>query len=89
ATDLGRMGVTKDVADRLVFKVPSLRNVEKTGPYFHDGKVATLDEAVRLMGQYQLGTKLDQQQVTDIVAWLKTLTGEIPVEYVRPPTLPQ
>ncbi len=89
ATDLGRMAVTKNDADRMVFKVPSLRNVEKTGPYFHDGKVATLDEAVRLMGQYQLNTKLEDRQVKQIVAWLKTLTGEIPSEYIRAPALPR
>ena len=89
ATDTGRMGVTGNTADRLVFKVPSLRNVEKTGPYFHTGKVATLDEAVRLMGEYQLDRKLDDQQVTQIVAWLKTLTGEIPADYIRQPALPQ
>jgi len=89
ATDLGRIAVTRNDADRMVFKVPSLRNVEKTGPYFHDGKVATLDEAVRLMAQYQLNTQLEDRQVKQIVAWLKTLTGEIPIEYVRAPVLPK
>jgi len=89
ATDTGRMAVTGNAADRMVFKVPSLRNVEKTGPYFHTGKIGTLDEAVRLMGEYQLGTKLEDRQVTRIVAWLKTLTGEIPSEYIQPPALPR
>jgi cytochrome c peroxidase len=89
ATDLGRMEVTKNAADRMVFKVPSLRNVEKTGPYFHNGKVATLDEAIRLMGDYQLSMKLQDRQVRQIVAWLKTLTGEIPSDYIRAPALPQ
>ena len=89
AADLGRMSVTQDPADRLVFKVPVLRNVEKTSPYFHDGKVATLDEAIRLMGEYQLGIQLDEPQVAQIAAWLKSLTGEIPSEYIRPPALPQ
>jgi len=88
-TDLGRMDVTKSAADRMVFKVPTLRNVEKTGPYFHDGKVATLEEAVRLMGQHQLGTPLGDDQVGRIVAWLKTLTGEIPMDYIKPPALPR
>lgn len=88
-TDPGRVAVTRSEADRMVFKVPTLRNVEKTGPYFHDGKVATLEEAIRLMGQYQLNTKLEDQQVARIAAWLKTLTGEIPVEYVKPPVLPR
>lgn len=89
ATDLGRMAVTKNEADRMVFKVPSLRNVARTGPYFHDGTVAHLDEAVRLMGVYQLNTKLEDRQIEQIVAWLGTLTGEIPSEYIRPPVLPQ
>lgn len=88
-TDLGRIGVTKATTDRMVFKVPSLRNVEKTAPYFHDGKVTHLEEAVRLMGRHQLDTELSQTQVRQIVAWLSTLTGEIPVDYVRPPQLPE
>lgn len=88
AADEGRYEVTKAVSDRMVFKVPSLRNVEKTGPYFHDGKVETLEKAVRLMGEYQLNAKLDDRQVRQIIAWLKTLTGEIPAEYIRPPKLP-
>jgi cytochrome c peroxidase len=73
----------------MVFKVPSLRNVEKTGPYFHHGKVATLEEAIRLMGEHQLNTQLSRQQVQGIAAWLKALTGEIPREYIRPPKLPE
>ena len=83
------MAVTGDTADRLMFKVPSLRNVEKTGPYFHTGKVATVQEAVRLMGEFQLDRKLDDHQIAQIVAWLKTLTGEIPADYIRQPDLPQ
>jgi cytochrome c peroxidase len=73
--DLGRYNVTKDERDRHSFKVPSLRNVELTAPYLHDGSVATLDEAVRVMGTYQLGIELSQQQVDDLVAFLRTLTG--------------
>ena len=88
-TDLGRIEVTKTPTDRMVFKVPSLRNVEKTAPYFHDGKVATLGEAVHLMGEYQLGEDLTASQVKAIVAWLRTLTGEIPRDYVRRPALPE
>lgn len=88
-TDLGRIEVTKATSDRMVFKVPSLRKVEKTAPYFHDGKVTRLEEAVRLMGRHQLDTELSQTQVRQIVAWLSTLTGEIPVEYIRPPRLPE
>ena len=73
--DLGRYNVTKDERDRHSFKVPSLRNVELTAPYLHDGSVATLEEAVRVMGTYQLGVELSQQQVDDLVAFLRTLTG--------------
>lgn len=73
--DLGRFNVTKDERDRHAFKVPSLRNVELTAPYLHDGSVGTLDEAVRVMGTYQLGVELSQQQVDDLVAFLRTLTG--------------
>ena len=89
ATDLGRIEVTKHAADRMVFKVPSLRNVKQTGPYFHDGRIATLENAVRLMADYQLNTKLEDRQVQQIVAWLGTLTGEIPSAYIRAPVLPQ
>ncbi|MCU1325765.1 MAG: Cytochrome-c peroxidase [Bryobacterales bacterium] len=88
-TDLGRLQVTKNDTDRLRFKVPSLRNVEKTAPYFHDGSQATLEDAVRSMGFYQLDKKLDERQVKQIVAWLKTLTGEIPSEYIKIPELPK
>jgi cytochrome c peroxidase len=88
ASDHGRIAVTKSYVDEMVFKVPSLRNVDRTGPYFHDGKVASLEEAVRLMGEYQLNTHLDETQVRQITAWLKTLTGELPAEYIRPPKLP-
>lgn len=88
-SDLGRLAVTHQDKDKMVFKVPSLRNIEKTGPYFHDGKVAKLDEAVRMMGKHQLNVQLSESQVTDIVAWLKTLTGEIPKAYIEKPQLPQ
>jgi len=73
--DLGRYNVTKDDRDRHTFKVPTLRNITLTAPYLHDGSVATLEEAVRVMGTYQLGVELSQQQVDDIVAFLGTLTG--------------
>lgn len=73
--DVGRMNVTRDVRDRLRQKVPTLRNVAQTAPYFHRGDVATLDEAVKLMLRYQVGTDLPQQDVDDIVAFLDSLTG--------------
>jgi cytochrome c peroxidase len=76
--DGGRFGVTGDPRDRFVFRVPGLRNVAETAPYFHDGSVASLDEAVRLMARYQLGYDLSEQQVDDLVAFLAALTGEKP-----------
>jgi cytochrome c peroxidase len=86
--DPGRAQVTKNDADKMVFKVPSLRNIEKTGPYFHDGKVGTLQDAVARMSEYQVGQKLTDAQIQSIVTWLKSLTGQIPVEYIKPPALP-
>lgn len=76
--DLGRYLVTKRDRDKFVFRVPSLRNVEKTAPYFHDGYAKTLDDAVDIMGRYQLGQKLSRRDINAIVAFLKTLTGETP-----------
>jgi cytochrome c peroxidase len=75
--DLGRFNVTGDQRDKYMFKVPSLRNVELTAPYFHDGSAATLADAVRLMAKYQLGRHLTDQEVELIVEFLKTLTGEL------------
>jgi cytochrome c peroxidase len=89
ASDPGRFQVTKSEADRLVFKVPSLRNIDKTAPYFHNGAVAGLDEAVRLMARHQLGQELAADDTRAILAWLKTLTGEIPRKYIREPRLPK
>jgi|HubBroStandDraft_6_1064221.scaffolds.fasta_scaffold19127_2 cytochrome c peroxidase len=75
--DLGRFNVTGDPRDMYMFKVPSLRNVELTRPYFHDGSAATLADAVRMMAKYQLGRHLTDQEVESIVEFLKTLTGEL------------
>jgi cytochrome c peroxidase len=74
--DLGRYNVTKDEADRHMFKVPSLRNVALTAPYFHDGSARTLDEAVDVMFRYQLGRSAPAQDKALIVQFLRTLTGE-------------
>ncbi|ANQ84447.1 putative cytochrome C peroxidase [Azoarcus olearius] len=76
--DLGRYNVTGRDADRHVFKVPSLRNVALTAPYFHDGNAATLDEAVAIMGRYQLGLELSAEDRRLIIAFLDTLTGQPP-----------
>lgn len=83
--DQGRFEITKQDADKMMFKVPSLRNVEKTAPYFHTGKVATLPEAVKQMGEYQLGKALTDAQVASIVTWLKALTGEVDAAYIAEP----
>ena len=86
--DRGREEVTGLESDRHHFKVPSLRNVAETGPYFHDGSIATLEEAVRIMAYHQAGQKLEDDQVADVVAFLGSLTGEVDVAYVAPPELP-
>jgi len=74
----GLKGVTGKEEDRFKFKVPTLRNVELTYPYFHDGEAATLSEAVEIMGQIQLGKKFTAEETAKIVAFLKTLTGDQP-----------
>jgi cytochrome c peroxidase len=84
--DQGRFEITHAEADRMVFKVPSLRNVTLTGPYFHDGSVASLPAAVTMMGKHQLGIELTGAEVTSIVAWLGSLTGTQPV--IHAPALP-
>jgi cytochrome c peroxidase len=86
--DPGREEVTGLEADRHQFKVPSLRNVAETGPYFHDGSIATLEEAVRIMAYHQAGQELEADQIADVVAFLGSLTGEVDVAYVTPPELP-
>jgi cytochrome c peroxidase len=75
--EMGRYNTTKNPADRHVFRVPSLRNVALTPPYFHDGSVPTLEQAVMVMGHVQLGRNLTSEQVASIVAFLKTLTGPV------------
>lgn len=87
--DVGRMGVTGREADKYFFKVPSLRNVAKTGPYFHDGGVATLDEAIQLMGRHQLGIALSSDERKKIAAFLQELTGAIDESYIAAPALPK
>jgi cytochrome c peroxidase len=86
--DKGRAKVTGRKDDEYVFKAPSLRNVAKTGPWFHDGGVETLDMAVRVMARFQLGKTLTDAEVGSIAAFLNALTGEIPKDYVVAPPLP-
>jgi cytochrome c peroxidase len=77
--DKGRFAVTKTASDEYVFRASPLRNIELTAPYFHSGAVWSLEEAVAVMGTAQLGSKLEAGEVASITAFLKTLTGEIPV----------
>jgi len=85
--DTGLKSVTGKDEDDHVFRVQSWRNVAMTAPYFHDGSAKTLAEAVQIMAEVQLDTKLSQKDVSDIVAFLETLTGEAPV--VTFPVLPR
>jgi cytochrome c peroxidase len=87
--DPGRFEVTKNEADRHMFRVPTLRNINMTAPYFHNGAVGTLDEAVRVMAKTQLNQDLSDAQVQDLVAFLNGLTGEFPAQTMpRLPALP-
>lgn len=74
--DEGLKGFTGNAADLYKFKVPTLRNVEMTAPYFHDGSVATLEEAVMKMAKYELGKTLDAEDVAEIAAFMRSLTGQ-------------
>lgn len=76
--NLGRYNVTKNEKDKYYFKVPTLRNIEKTAPYFHDGSAATLEDAVGTMGYYQLGMDLSEEDIKILTLFLRTLTGELP-----------
>ncbi len=74
--DVGRFKLTARESDKGVFRVPSLRNVAVTGPYFHDGRASTLEQAVEVMGTSQLGRSLTRYEIDELVAFLETLTGE-------------
>ncbi len=86
--DKGRAVDTKKDEDEYMFKVPSLRNVAMTSPYFHDGSVASLETAVRIMARVQLGAAPGDKEVADIVAFLASLTGPLPENYAKAPVLP-
>ncbi len=87
--DQGRFAVTQRDGDRMMFKVPTLRNISETAPYFHDGVADNLEQAVALMGRHQLGLELEKAEVASIVAWLRSLKGELPKAYVALPELPK
>jgi cytochrome c peroxidase len=88
ARDLGRFEVTGRDADRLRFRVPGLRNVAETGPYYHDGGIGTLDDAIRRMAVHQLGLELAPTDEQALLTFLRALTGVPPAEYVARPSLP-
>ena len=86
--DMGRYDLTGKDADKMFFKVPMLRNVSKTAPYFHDGSIATLDEAIKTMAEYQLGRTLDDTQASQIANFLDSLTGDLPTDRIGVPAMP-
>jgi len=73
----------------MFFKVPSLRNVAMTAPYFHNGKVSSFEEAVSQMSEYQRGMRLSEREVRSIASWLGSLTGDLPSDLIREPVLPK
>lgn len=86
--DKGRFNITQKPGDLYVFKVPGLRNVAMTPPYFHDGSVESLSEAVQIMAKVQSGETLKNDEVRSIVAFLECLTGSIPANFQQAPVLP-
>jgi cytochrome c peroxidase len=89
--DLGRYDFSHNPGERHMFRLPTLRNIALTAPYFHNGSVASLSEAVRVMGRTELNQTLSDQDTADIVAFLETLTGRLPVLTLPrlPPTPPE
>jgi len=73
----------------MLFKVPSLRNIEKTHPFFHDGSIDNLEDAVRIIAKLQLDKDLTDQEVEQIVTFMKTLTGKVPEELAKAPAMPE
>lgn len=88
--DEGRITITSTPADKYVFKVPSLRNVAKTGPYLHDGSMPDLTEIVKMMAEHQTARgKLEDDEAAAIVSFLDALTGELPKDRIAEPALPE
>lgn len=87
--DQGVFDLSKKDDDKMMFKAPSLRNIAKTAPYFHDGSAASLEESVKLMAAHQLGRDLSAEDTRLITAWLNALTGTLPTDYIQKPTLPE
>ena len=82
--DAGKFTASKNEADKHVFRVSMLRNIANTAPYFHDGSVAKLEDAVRIMAEVQLGKKLTERESAAIIAFLQSLSGETPKHYAPP-----
>jgi cytochrome c peroxidase len=85
--DLGRFNVTKKEEDKYVFRTAMLRNISKTAPYFHDGSVAKIEDAIKIMAEVQLGRTMPATDVADIAAFFESLTGEVPAHYTAPAQL--
>lgn len=88
AMDVGRFAVTHDLADLYVFKVPTLRNITRTYPYFHDGSVWDLRDATQIMARVQLGRELTDEDLDALMAFYGALEGEVPAGALRLPVLP-
>jgi cytochrome c peroxidase len=86
--DQGRYDVTKVTGDKMIFKVPSMKNIAETGPYFHDGSAAKLEDAIRLMGRHQVGMELTDEEIKSIATWMGSLTGKVDPAFIAPPELP-
>lgn len=86
--DKGRYLSTGKEEDQYLFRTPMLRNITKTAPYFHDGTVETLEEAVRIMAEVQFGREVPAADIQDIVTFLEALTGDIPENYAPPKRFP-
>jgi cytochrome c peroxidase len=86
--DRGRADITKNEQEKFMFKVPGLRNITETGPYLHDGSVVELPQMVKLMAEHQLGKTITEAQTSLIVTFLRSMTGELPNDYITEPALP-
>jgi cytochrome c peroxidase len=88
--DTGRFSITKKEEDKYVFRTAMLRNISKTAPYFHDGSVAKIEDAISIMAELQLGRKIDAKDTADIAAFFESLTGDVPAHYAAPkkPVMP-
>ncbi len=84
-SDPGREKVTHSATDFMFFKVPTLRNIAKTGPYFHDGSVPTLTDAIHLMANFQAGQTISDSDAASIAAFLGSMTGTLPASYIAAP----